>query len=134
MRCRDMAPEEERCFGRMPTRRAAVTAAAGLYRAVGRESNRCRGPERTQNGAVTAGVGRRRNISRILDRFFGQKLARRTTQKFGDLVDVDYVVFCVILRTFDLTDKTARNADPKGQHGLRYFLSPSFASNGVDYV
>ena len=35
---------------------------------------------------------------------------------------------------FDLTDKTARNADPKGQHGLRYFLSPSFASNGVDYV
>lgn len=92
----------------MPTRRAVVTAAAGLYRAVGRESNRCCGPERTQNGAVTAGVGRRRNISRILDRFFGQKLARRTTQKFGDLVDVIQIVLRAVFGTFHLPDVAVR--------------------------
>ena len=115
----------------MPERRSAASRSVRNGRS-GRFPDRFFGPVRGR--CLVADAVRCGNMGRRSDRFFGQKLARRTTQKFGDLVDVDYVVFCVILRTFDLTDKTARNADPKGQHGLRYFLSPSFASNGVDYV
>ena len=111
-----------------------MTAAAGLYRAVGRESNRCRGPERTQNGAVTAGVGRRRNISRILDRFFGQELARRTTQKFGDLVDVIQIVLRAVFGTFHLPDVAVRDAYAVSQHCLRHFLGHALFAHGFYYI
>lgn len=48
--------------------------------------------------------------------FFGQKLAGRATLKLGDFIDMLNIVFRFEFRTFDLSDESARNADPAGKH------------------
>lgn len=66
--------------------------------------------------------------------FFGQKLAGRATQKLGDFVEVLNIVFRFEFRTFDLSDESARDADPVGQHRLRHFLCLTFPADRINDI
>lgn len=64
----------------------------------------------------------------------GRNLRGEQAQKLCDFVEVLNIVFRFEFRTFDLSDESARDADPVGQHRLRHFLCLTFPSDRNDDI